>query len=132
MLKMAAKKTAELSETQQKRHLKNIFLSNRQMGISEAFMKILPENRMKDSSIGNEFIPHGKRDDISRFVVRADETKGKERGTALSKLLFEIPGREGLYYEKPNWLDKFFRRGKLLQAVCPLQYVKMFDPNTKA
>ena len=115
-----------MNETDQKRHLKNVFLSNRQMGISEAFMKLLPENRLKDSSIGTEFIPHGKREDISRFVVRADQYNVNEEST-MSKLLFEIPGRDGLYYEKPNWLEKFFRRGESLVDVCPMQYAKMFD-----
>merc|ERR1719233_702505 len=130
LLKMAAKHTSEMKEPDQKRHLKNVFLANRQMGISEAFMKLLPENRLKDSSIGTEFIPHGKKEDISRFVVRADQNNIDEEST-FSKLLFEIPGREGLYYEKPNWLEKFFRRGKRLLDVCPIQYVKMFDVDSK-
>ena len=96
------------------------------MGISEAFMKLLPENRF----IGTEFVPHGKREDMSRFVVRADKFNKKEETTAFQQKLFKIPGREGLYYEKPNLLEKYFRRGKLLDSVCPIQYVKMFDPAT--
>ena len=52
LLRVAAKQTSEMAETNQKRHLKNVFLANRQMGISEAFMKLLPENHLKDSSIG--------------------------------------------------------------------------------
>ena len=72
------------------------------MGISEAYMKILPEMRFKDSNIGTEFLPLGKREDMSRFVVRADLEY------AYNNALFEIPEREGLYYEKPNWMDKYF------------------------
>ena len=52
LLKMAAKLCSELEITLQKRHLKNTFLKNRQIGISEAFMRILPEFRLKDSTIG--------------------------------------------------------------------------------
>ena len=130
LLKVAAKQTSEMAETNQKRHLKNVFLANRQMGISEAFMKLLPENHLKDSSIGTEFIPHGKRDDISRYVVRAENSNVNPE-SALGKILFEIPGRVGLYFEKPNWLEKFFLRGESLLEVCPMQYVKMFDVDSK-
>ena len=79
-------------------------------------MKLLPENRFKDSSIGTEFVPHGKREDMSRFVVRADKLD-KEDTTAFNKILFKIPEREGLYYEKPNLLEKYFRRGKSLYSM---------------
>ena len=75
-LNLAAKKCSEMSPTDQKRHLKNVFLTHRQMGICEAFMKILPEMRFKDSTIGTDFLQLGKRDDMSRFVVRADKYDG--------------------------------------------------------
>ena len=102
------------------------------MGISEAYIKLLPEFRLKDSSIETNFLPHGKREDISRFVVRADvPDNGEERTTAYNKVLFNIPGRERLYYEKPNWIDKCFRKGKSLEPLCPSQLVKMYDPSTK-
>ena len=79
-------------------------------------MKLLPENRFKDSSIGTEFVPHGKREDMSRFVVRADKLD-KEDTTAFNKILFKIPEREGLYYEKPNLLEKYFSRGTSLYSM---------------
>ena len=81
LLKVAAKNCSDLGQTDLKRRLKNVFLTNRQMGICEAFMKLLPENRLKDSSIGKDFLPHGKREDISRFVVRAfvDENEQAQR-----------------------------------------------------
>ena len=60
------------------------------MGLSEAFMKIFPEMKLKDSNIGCMFVPLGKREDISRYLQRADpdiDYKDKE--------LFEIEDREG-------------------------------------
>jgi hypothetical protein len=132
LLKTAAKKCSDLGLTQQKRCLKNVFLTNRQMGISEAYIKLLPEFRLKDSSIGTDFLPHGKREEISRFAVRADvPDNGEEQKSINNKVLFRIPEREGLYYEKPNWIDKYFRRDKALEIVCPSQLVKMYDPVTK-
>ena len=77
----------------------------------------------KDSTIGTEFLPLGKREDMSRFIVRADEEY------AYNNTLFELPDREGLYYEKPNWIDKYFRRGKSLNEITPAHMVKMFDPS---
>ena len=101
------------------------------MGISEAFMKLLPENRLKDSSIGTEFLPHGKRDDISRFVKRADNLNDEAGTNVQDKMLFKVPDREGLYFEKPNWIDKYFRRGKKTQQICPSHLAKMYDPDNK-
>ena len=72
------------------------------MGLSEAFMKIFPDMRLKDSNIGSDFVPLGKKEDISRYLMRADpEVDYMDKG------LIEIEGKEGLYYEKPNWLDKY-------------------------
>ena len=45
--------------------------------------------------------------------------------------MFEVPGREGLYYEKPNWLDKYLRSGNDKKEICPVQYVKMYDAESK-
>ena len=52
--------------------MKNKFLTHRQMGISEAFMKILPEMRLKNSNIKTLFIHLGKKEDIQRFMTRGD------------------------------------------------------------
>ena len=93
------------------------------MGIFEAFMKIFPAMKMKDSNIGVEYVPLGKPQEISRYLVRVDEGKNY-----FDKELFPIRDREGLYYEKPNAIDKYIRRGEQLEEVCLAQFVKMYDP----
>ena len=60
--------------------------------------------RLKDSNIGSEFVPLGKREDISRYLLRADPELDY-----FDKELFEIEDREGLYYEKPNCIDKYLK-----------------------
>ena len=94
------------------------------MGLSEAYMKIFPEIRLKDSNMTSVFVPLGKREDISRYLLRTDPDwnyAGIE--------LFEIADREGFYYEKPNWVDKYLRRDRTEWIeLCLPQYVKMFDP----
>merc|ERR1711954_632096 len=123
-LSEAAKQIKNLPVKDQKRCIKNVFLTHRQMGLSEAFMKIYPDIRLKDSNISSVFVPLGKKEDISRYLMRADPDQ--DHGNIE---LFEISDREGLYYEKPNWLDKYLRRDRSeWDELCFPQYVKMFDP----
>ena len=87
-------------------------------------MKIFPAMKMKDSNIGVEYVPLGKPQEISRYLVRADEEKNY-----YDKELFPIKDREGLYYEKQNVIDKYIRRGEKLEEICLAQFVKMYDPH---
>ena len=97
------------------------------MGVSEAFMKIFPEIKLKDSNIGSVFVPLGKKEEISRYLLRANPDLDY-----FDKELFEVEGREGLYYEKPNWIEKYLRRDMTkLSEICLPQYIKMFDPTNK-
>ena len=121
-----------MGATEQKRCLKSVFLTHRQMGICEAFMKILPEIRFKDSSIGTDFLVLGRREEMSRYLVRARVPENEEEELMKNcEKLFKIKERDGLYYEKPNWIEKFFRLGKALNDIFPAHLVKIYDPATK-
>ena len=123
----ASKQIKALPIKDQKRCIKNVFLTHRQMGLSEAFMKIFPDMKLKDSNISSVFVPLGKKDEISRYLLRADPELNY-----FDKELFEIDDREGLYYEKPNWIDKYLRRDmSQWDALCLPQYVKMYDPTNR-
>ena len=120
----ASKQIKNLPVKDQQRCIKNVFLTHRQMGLSEAFMKIFPEIRLKDSNISSVFVPLGKKEDVCRYLLRVDP---EQDYGAIE--LFEIMGREGLYYEKPNWVDKYLRRDRSKwDELCFPQYVKMVDP----
>ena len=120
----ASKQIKNLPEKDKKRYIKNVFLTHRQMGLSEAYMKIFPDMRLKDSNIGSEFVPLGKKEDISRYLMRADPDIDY-----IDKELIQIEGNEGLYYEKPNQIEKYLRRDmQKWNELCFPQYVKMFDP----
>ena len=69
----AAKNSKNLPQEKQRRLLKDVFLTHREMGIFEAYMKIFPNMQMKNSNIGVEFVPLGKPEDVSRYLVRANE-----------------------------------------------------------
>ena len=71
--------------------------------------------------------PFGKKEEISRYLLRADPELNY-----YDKELFEINDREGLYYEKPNWIEKYLRRDKSdWSELCLPQYVKMYDPTNR-
>ena len=55
----------------------------------------------------------------------------EEESSAAYPALFRISGKEGLYYEKPNWINKFLRRGEHVKDICPAHLVKMYDPDTQ-
>lgn len=82
--------------------------------------------KMKDSNIEVEYVPFGKPEEVSRYLVRAEE--GKDY---FDKDLFPIKDRDGLYYEKPNIVEKYLCRGEELREVCLAQFVKMYDPTTE-
>ena len=69
---------------------------------------------------------------MNRFLVRAHIPENEEEEHIKhSEKLFKVKEIDGLYYEKPNWIDKFFRLGNLLDYICPSHMVKMYDPATK-
>ena len=60
-LSEASKQIKNLPVKDQQRCIKNVFLTHRQMGLSEAFMKIFPDIRLKDSNISSVFVSWEKR-----------------------------------------------------------------------
>ena len=126
LLVQASKQMKNLPRREQLKEMKNTFLTHRQMGISEAFMKILPDMKLKNSNMKTLFIHLGKKEEIQRFLARGDadlDYNGRD--------LIEIEDREGLYYEKPNMLEKYLRRDLTEWGeLCFPQYAKMYDPAT--
>ena len=124
----ASKQIKDIPIKDQKRCIKNVFLTHRQMGLSEAYMKIFPDMNLKDSNIASEFIHLGRKEDMSRYLCRADP----EQNYMDYVELFEVKEREGLYWEKPNWIDKYLRRDLSEWEELSLpQYVKMFSPTNQ-
>ena len=81
--------------------------------------------RMKDSNIGIDFVPLGKPEEVSHYLVHAGEDRYYHETE-----LFEIDGKEGQYYEKPNVIKKYLRRGEGLEDLCLAQFVKMYDASS--
>jgi hypothetical protein len=119
------------SEPDQKKRcqqMANTFLTHRQMGEAEAYYKILPNLTLKYSSVDTIFIPTDKKELRSKFLTKLDEgnvnfAKGSE----------VIGGREGLFLEKPDIIDKFCRReitdnNPELEELSAIQFGKMYQP----
>ena len=103
----------------------NTFLTHRQMGEVEAYYKILPNLNLKYSSVDTIFIPADKKELRSKFLQKlnkgdANYAKGSEvKG-----------GRDGLFLEKPDIIDKYCRREILekneeLEELSQIQFAKM-------
>ena len=44
--------------------------------------------------------------------------------------MFNIEEREGKYYERPNIIQKYLRRGDELEELCLTQFAKMYDASS--
>ena len=106
----------------------NTFITHRQMGEPEAYYKILPNLTLKYSSLDTIFIPSDKRELRSRFLMKLDNSDGNLTNGAEVK-----GGRDGLFLEKPDIIDKYCRReitdeNPELEELSPVQFGKMFHP----
>ena len=84
--------------------LMNTYISARQMGESEVFIKIFPDFNLKNSNVTTVFIPVSKKENRSKYLVKVDE---KENYNGKEKM--KIEGREGFYVEKYDIVSKFER-----------------------
>ena len=128
-LKEAAKNLRSEPDQQKRcQQMANTFMTHRQMGESEAYYKILPSMTLKYSSIDTIFIPSDKKELRSKFLMKLDDKEeNKLNGTEVQG------GRDGLFVEKPDLIDKYCRREIIeqhleLNELCPVQFGKMFQP----
>ena len=106
----------------------NTFLTHRQMSECEAYYKIFPNLHLKFSSLDTVFIPTDKKELRSRFLKKLDNDDGDlKHGTTV------MGGREGLFLEKPDIVDKYCRRiinenNPQLAEMSLIQFAKMYQP----
>ena len=106
----------------------NTFMTHRQMSEAEAYYKIFPNLTLKYSNVDTIFIPSDKKELRSKFLMKVGEDDKHER-----KGLEVKGGREGLFLEKPDIVDKFCRReitnkNPELGAMSIVQFGKMYEP----
>ena len=81
----------------------NTYISERQIGEAEAFFKILPDFKLKDSNVTTVLVPVNKKENRSKFLkIDKDAVyNGAEK--------IEIEGRDGFYVEKYDIVSKYER-----------------------
>ena len=90
---------------EQMKMLIHTFLTHRQMGQAEAYYKLIPSLRMKYSTVRTVFVPTDKKELRSKFLMKVQENEETH-----GKLAFNVEGREGLFIEKADIIDKFVRQ----------------------
>ena len=139
ILREVMKKTEKDETRERMQMLINTFLTHRQMGQAEAYYKLIPSLHMKYSTVKTVFVPNDKKELRSKFLKKVEEKENIH-----DKISFSVDGREGLFIEKPELIDKFIRRpGPLnpysefkendndLEDLCVTQFAKMFEITQK-
>ena len=105
VLKTAVKQLSDDKDMRQKCHeMANLFMTHRQVGMSEAIYKLLANMNMTYSSIATIWVPTDPPAQRRNFLMRQDP-----EGT----LGFELDDKKGRFLEKPDLISKYERR-KLL------------------
>ena len=136
VLKTAVKQLSDDKDMRQKCHeMANLFMTHRQVGMSEAIYKLLANMNMTYSSIATIWVPTDPPAQRRNFLMRQDP-----EGT----LGFELDDKKGRFLEKPDLISKYERRKLLfseededspeeseeaqtLEQMCFCQFVKMYE-----
>ena len=122
LIEKVLKNATNESYKKQLQLVKNIFLTHRQIGESEAYYKLFPSLHLSDSNIGVVFIPTGFRQNRSRFLQQISEEEAR-----VATNVVEVEDKEGKYYvEKTTWMDKYLGRPKCMQKLTYSQFVKRY------
>jgi len=122
---------SEKNQQKKCQEMANTFLTHRQMSECEAYYKILPNLHLKYSSIDTIFIPSDKKELRSRFLTKlAEDDQNRKHGGKV------VGGREGLFIEKSDIVDKYCRRliteqNPELKELTLVQFGRMYQPITK-
>ena len=105
ILREVIKNSQSSDKKEQMQTLIHTFLTHRQMGQAEAYYKIIPNLKMKFSTVKTVFVPTDSKEYRSKFL-----TKVGQKTETYDKHVFSVSGRDGLFMEKPDLIDKYIRR----------------------
>ena len=101
------------------RLVRNVFLTHREMGQSEALYRIIHSMHLTESSIGDVFLNTGRKK--SRFLKKISEDEANEAANVVT-----IAESDGLYVETSSLLDKYEKRPFNLKWMSPMQFSKRY------
>ena len=105
ILQEVVKNSKSVDKKEQMQSLIHTFLTHRQMGQAEAYYKIIPNLKMKFSTVKTVFVPTDSKEYRSKFLMKVGE-----KTETHDKHIFSVSGRDGLFMEKPDLIDKYIRR----------------------
>ena len=105
ILREVIKKSGTEDQKEQMQSLIHTFLTHRQMGQAEAYFKIIPSLKMKFSTVRTVYLPTEKKELRSRFLLKVGEKED-----TLDKIAFTVNGRDGIFIEKSDVIEKYIRR----------------------
>ena len=105
----------------------NIFLTHRQIGEAEAVYKLLPNMVLKNSNVACQWLAVGKRSEMSKRWKLANKDMVEENMQGLIR----INGKDGLWYEQPDMLQKYLRRPIKLESISASQFAKVYTTSSK-
>ena len=109
------------------RLVKNLFLTHRQVGESEAYYKLFPFLHLSHSNIGTVFILTGFPQNRSRFLKQI-----REEEKEFFPNVIEVEGKDGKFYiEKEAMQEKYENCPKELKNLFNIQFVKRYEPTKK-
>jgi hypothetical protein len=91
------------STKEKMKKIASTFLSHRQIGEAEAFFKLLPDLKLKNSNVSCQWLSLGRKEERYKRMKRAAENETE------NKNLIKLEGVEGLWYEQPEILSKYKR-----------------------
>ena len=118
-LKAALQESDNLGLKEKMRLVRNVFLTHREMGQSEALYRIIPSMNLKDSSIGDVFLNTGR--NKSKFLKKLSE----EEANCTDKVV-TIADSDGIYVETSSIIDKYHKRPSSLKLISLMQFAKRY------
>ena len=119
-----AKRCQSQSALDRMRKIKDTFLTHRQMGEAEVYYRIFPELHLKESNVKTVFLPTGFPGNRTHFMKKINE---EEAHLYDEDAIVTIEGKESKYVAKSSVIDKYRRRPDILENMCLMQFVKMYD-----
>ena len=101
------------------RLVRNVFLTHREMGQSEALYRIIPSMHLTDSNIGEVFLNTGR--NKSKFLKKISEDEANAAANVVT-----IADSDGLYVETSSLIDKHQKRPSSLKWISPMQFSKRY------
>ena len=127
ILATAWKQSAHLEGKKRLDNFKEVFMTHREMGMAEAFYRMLPDLHMKESSVGCIFVSTDFPEKRHKFLYKVPSSENQGDS-------FEMPnpiGEMTSYREKPSIHDYYSKRPPELENLCLAQFAVSYDQSRR-